>query len=363
MTELGQFLGKVIDNQSRENEAKGDPSKINSWFIVNNYRLKMKCTNISIYKKDVAGNAFIVGDPTLSQLPAVVGTGTAAYALHQQNTSPTSVMTDVGRRQFAKWVANETPPQPKYIAWGDDNTAFVTTQTALVSEIRRGSAVTASQATTAGMVKTEYEFAANAGYTGNLKEVGFFDGTTTTNNMWYRSVISPALTVSATLSIKVYMDYLFEDETSAPNALITNKGLNHFRDFIYNNESIFGYGELATQTTAVLVTDTDLNGTTDRNTISIRERKNYSVQLSLQWGTAEFNETMGAIGLYETQTTSTLVAASNTSRKDKENTFKIINYNIYLENLYFRIAFHMNISFPRASSRTRICRNTRGVCE
>lgn len=329
MSDVGQLIGQVIQGQSEDQQSRGDPSKINTWFILNYYRVKVQITEVLIEKRDVAGNAFIVGDATLSQLPVVVGTGTAAWATHALDTTPSTIITDVGRRQFAKWLAGETPNQPNYIAWGTSDTDYAVTQTTLVNEIRREGTTTNGRSNY-GIGTIQMDITANASYTGALHEVGLFDASSV-GNMWFRAVISPFLQISTTLSTRVTFTYAVEDETTTPHSILTNYGLNHLGDCLYNGASVFDYTGISDGIAEPAVTDITLDGANiDKNQIDAKKRKNFTVDVSTPWDTTEFNSNdMGKLGNFVTGAASDLVTETLLTQQTKESTFKIINKDVF----------------------------------
>lgn len=295
--ELGKVIGKTVDNTNINQQSLISPGEESSWLILHYYRIKIKCTNVLVESEDIAGKAFVIGHPTLSVLPVVLGSGAYSMTTHHNVSSPSTIITDVGREQLAKWIAGESPDRPQYIAWGDDDTAFVATQTALISEKYRSGATTNAK-TTVGTVTLQSTLTASL-TTGTLKEVGIFDATSA-GNMWFRCVINP-LTVGSTLSIRITFTFEISDETDMPNTLVTNTGLNHIRNFLYNGTTVFGYTGISNGSTVPTVYDTNLDGTVEKNAINNRLRKQYVIQVATDFATTEFNNyIMGKLGNFVT---------------------------------------------------------------
>jgi len=298
-TELAKVISSAVEENIKNKQTLVKPGEVNTWFQLNYYKIKCKVTNVLVEKKDDAGNRWVVGHSTLSQLPVVVGGGSATWAQHALDTSPSTIITETGRTQIAKWIANETPNQPNYCAWGTGTTAYTTSDTDLESESVRVILDSITK-TDHGIGELIFEFSPSA-TVGNLTEVGWFDDSSG-GNMWYRAIITPALTVSSTLAVRVTLTVEFTDRTDAPSSLITNYGLDHFRNFVTDDEAVFTSTKISDGETDPHEDDTNLDGdNSDKNAVSSRKRTNLLVEVATVWDTTEFNTyKMGKIGNFKT---------------------------------------------------------------
>jgi len=296
MSELGEFLGELSRQVQRANQTNVEQGGISTWFQNNYYRVKVKCVEVLIEKEDVAGNAFILGHPSLSVLPVVLGTGTYSMDEHETLTNPSDNITHVGRLQFSKWIGAETPDRPQWISWGDDNTAFTQNDTELGNEIRMASGGSTNSKPANAKVKLTYEFAASA-TTGTMREVGIFDANAA-GNMWFRTVMTNPLTITSTLSTRISFTFEIVDETDLDSALITTYGLNHMRDFIYDGTAVFTKTEWSDGVLLPNVGDTSLDGSNyQENTIDSRKRNGFVIEISTILTTAQFNNNkLGKVG-------------------------------------------------------------------
>lgn len=324
MSELGEILGKLIHNQNISEETPVKKGSVNTWFMLNFIKVMLKCTNAKIEYRDDTGFSF-VGVPGFSAVPWKVGGNTSAWTEHQDITDD-FIVTDVGRTNVTKYLNNESPTIPTYVAWGNDNSTFLATSTSLYSEVTRAQTVNATGAI--GVFTVIGQFAPST--TNTMREIGVFNDSSN-GDMYFRNVTND-LSVLNQYSVRVTFTFTFTDETDNASSILVNNGLNHFRNYFVSSINVFDYTEWSDGTSALDATDTSLDGSNkQRNQITSTSRTDFKCNKISILTAAQFNSfTMGKMGNFVSAgATNTLVTETLLPQQIKRNTFKVRAESIF----------------------------------
>jgi len=139
MRELGQALGNTID--SGEAGDGTQPGTTHSYFVLGSYGIRLRTTRIKVEKKSVGTTGFILGHPTVGVLgTGVLGVGNAGSYATVETLYDIQPLVDNGRKAINYFLGKEdsditTYGYPTYLIAGTDDTAFIKSDSKMLTEL------------------------------------------------------------------------------------------------------------------------------------------------------------------------------------------------------------------------------------
>jgi len=263
---LAETLGQAIADKNRIKSSQINPGTIHSYFVFNNYRLKVRTTRCKVEYRDI-GNAFILGHPTNGVLgTSELGAGTMGAWTEVETLYVTQEIPDVAKNAIAQWLKDGTGNPPSYMAFGTDGTAYTVDDTALGAEVSRN-AVTTDITNDAKIIFTVELKSVDPIIGSTVREIGLFNASSG-GTLFTRYVISDLATTN-TKEYRFTIDMELFDDTIG-KGVWTTAGLNEVRNWLGGSSATQPtYCAWGTGTTTPASTDTTLEGEVQRNVINI----------------------------------------------------------------------------------------------